>query len=232
MNVININGVAVEIDDGSIRIEHAGTREITVNGERYVPVRAQPINIPERPFYTPPTPTPIPDRGMDGGAYRTPGRPIMIDLDKDERREIDGPVGPVTVHASKGPCILVINGNVEGDVLSEGAGDVTCDTVTGSVRSAGDVDVQGLIGGSVRAGGDVNCDNVGGSVQAGGDVTCDHVGGLSPSGSSRDLSGLIQRLGIGGISVSSGIRGSNVTIDGHGQTVTVDETGVHIRKKS
>lgn len=61
----------------------------------------------------------------------------------------------------------VVNGNINGDVESNGS--VTCDGVGGSVSAGGSVRCDDVKG-SVSAGGSVNCGNIGGSVMAGGSI--------------------------------------------------------------
>jgi len=89
--------------------------------------------------------------------------PKVLELGADGR--ITGNVyGDLTV---QGGATLVVEGNVEGSVKSEG--DVSCGKVGGSVVGK-DVNC-GKVGGSANATGNINCGKVGGSVLAMGQVT-------------------------------------------------------------
>lgn len=77
---------------------------------------------------------------------------------------------------------------VEGELMSLTSDlSVTCQNVTGDVKSGGSVSADDIRG-NVDARGSVNADDIGGSVNAGGSVNCDDIGGSVRAGGSINRS--------------------------------------------
>lgn len=87
--------------------------------------------------------------------------------------------GDLTVNRAS----VEVEGNVTGNVKTGGSARIG-GSVEGSLRASGSAQLGGSVGGSVDAGGSVNCEDVGSNVSAGGSIKAKSVKGNARAGGS------------------------------------------------
>ena len=108
---------------------------------------------------------------VEGGGAGAPveQEPAFTRLELDGDGKVVGDVhGDLVIRGvAAHPITLIIQGNVEGSVNSDGS--VTCEKIGGSATAGGDIKTE-KVGGSANAGGNVHAGKIGGSANAGGNI--------------------------------------------------------------